>query len=444
MPMVDVVVLGAGASGLAAAHALHAAGVDVIVVEARDRTGGRVFTHRGPDASVPIELGAEFIHGRAPELDDLLREARLTSIEVEGRRWVSAGRRLRPVDDFWERIDRVMRRLDPEAEHDRSFRQFIDTRPGGRRLVHERRLAAQFVESFHAADTSLISAKSLAEDGSPGEDVRERRLARVSGGYGAVVDWLAAPLAGRIVLSTVVSRVRWTRGRVRIEARRLDGGDRPAIEARAVISAVPLGVLKAAVGDTGAIEFVPGLRQKKRALDGLAVGSAVRVALRFRERFWASEWFARRAKTDALDTLAFLHSADADFPVWWTAYPVRVPMMVGWQGGPQARRLAQLTPEEIERRAVQSLARQLGVPPRRMRAMVDGAWMHDWEHDPFARGAYSYQVVGGAGAPGGLARPLAGTVFFAGEAADREGRTGTVHGAIASGRRAAAEVMRAL
>ena len=70
--------------------------------------------------------------------------------------------------------------------------------------------------------------------------------------------------------------------------------------------------------------------------------------------------------------------------------------------------------------------------------------MHDWTHDPFARGAYSYQTVGGDQAPAALARPLRGTVFFAGEASDTDGRTGTVHGAIATGRRAAEEVTRSL
>jgi len=76
--------------------------------------------------------------------------------------------------------------------------------------------------------------------------------------------------------------------------------------------------------------------------------------------------------------------------------------------------------------------------------MVEASWLHDWEHDPLSRGPYSYQTVGGVDAPAALARPLRGTLFFAGEAADTEGRTGTVHGAIASGRHAAAEVERSL
>ena len=85
-----------------------------------------------------------------------------------------------------------------------------------------------------------------------------------------------------------------------------------------------------------------------------------------------------------------------------------------------------------------------GLSRVRMRNMVDGAWSHDWEHDPFARGAYSYQGIDGVGAPRDLARSLRGTLFFAGEAADLDGRTGTVHGAIAGGQRAAGEVERVL
>jgi len=79
-----------------------------------------------------------------------------------------------------------------------------------------------------------------------------------------------------------------------------------------------------------------------------------------------------------------------------------------------------------------------------MRGLVEGAWTHDWLHDPYSRGAYSYQLVGGVTAPDELARSLRGTLFFAGEASGSEGRTGTVHGALATGRRAAAEVERSL
>jgi monoamine oxidase len=284
----------------------------------------------------------------------------------------------------------------------------------------------------------------LAEGGSPGDDVRERRIGRLLDGYDRVIGWLAAPLGDRIRPSAVVTRVRWAPGNVSIDVRHPDGRSRPTIDARAAIIAVPLGVLKASQGESGAIEFDPELRTRRPVLDRLAMGSVVRIVLRLAEAFWASGWFAKHSRTEELDTLSFLQSQDEHFPTWWSAYPVRAPILVGWHGGPGATQLSQLAQEEVEDRAIHSLARLFHLPPRKVRGMVEAAWLHDWEHDPFSRGAYSYQMVGGIDAPAALARPLRSTLFFAGEAADVDGRTGTVHGAIATGRRAAAEVERSL
>ena len=440
----DVVVIGAGAAGLAAARRLHDAGIDVVVLEARERVGGRVFTHHDAGTPVPIELGAEFVHGSASPLDEILRDAGLAAVDISGRRWQVAGTQLRPLDDFWERLDKVMRRLDERRSPDRSFADFLATRPGGRRLAHDRRIAQQFVEGFHAADPARISERALASGGSPEGEVSERRLGRVLAGYDRVIEWLAAPLGNRIRRSAIVTRVRWAPGNVSVEARHPDGRARPSITARAAIVAVPAGVLKAPAGDVGAIEFDPELRTKREPLEQIAMGSVVRVVLRLSERFWATDWFAKQTGRRDLDTLAFLHTGDEEFPIWWTSYPVSAPVIVGWHGGPGASLLSQKASEEIEECAIQSLARQLSIGPRRMRSLVEGAWTHDWEHDPFSRGVYSYQTVGGADAPGVLARPLRGTLFFAGEATGSDDGTGTVHGAIATGHRAADEVRRSL
>jgi monoamine oxidase len=440
----DVVIIGAGAAGLSAARALAERGLDVVVLEARERIGGRVFTHRDRETAVAIELGAEFIHGSADELVGILQDGRIAAVDISGRRWQTMGERLRPADDFWESLDKVMRRLDPKRTPDRSFAEFLERKPGGRRLATERRLAANFVENFHAADLSLVSERALAEGGSPRGDVRERRIGRVIDGYDRVIEWIAAPVIDSIRLSAIATRVRWAPGNVMVESRHPDGRARPTIEGRAAIIAVPLGVLKAAPGETGSIEFDPDLRAKRPALDKLAVGTVTRITLRLSERFWASEWYAKQIGNQGLDTLSFLHTQDEHFPIWWTAYPVLAPVIVGWHGGPVGGAIAQLASEEIEELAIQSLARQFRIPARKVRDMVEGSWYHDWEHDPFARGAYSYQLVGGLDAPAALARPLRSTLFFAGEASSEEGITGTVHGAISTGRRAAEDVERAL
>lgn len=438
-----VVIIGAGAAGLAAARALHEAGVDVEVLEARDRIGGRIHTITDPQTTRPVELGAEFIHGEAPELQKVLDEASLVAADVCGTRWRPTPSGLRPLTGFWERLDRAMHLLDTSGAYggrhlDCSVAEVIRRRPGGRRLAPERRLARQYVEGFHAADLRLVSARALAEGGSPGDDVRERRLAHVVDGYGRVIAWLAKPIASRIRLSSIVTSVRWTRRRVVVH---LTHGT--PITARAAIITIPLGVLQSPPDRRGAIAFDPELRAKTHALAHLAMGAAVRIVLRLSERFWARETFARTHATEGIERLSFLHSADRDFPTWWTTYPFIAPLMVGWCGGPKARTLLEQPASTVTDRAIEALARQCGITRRRMRSLVAAAWMHDWVHDPFARGAYSYQMVGGIDAPAALARPLAGTLFFAGEATDTDGATGTVHGAIASGRRAARQVLRA-
>jgi monoamine oxidase len=455
-----VVVVGAGAAGLAAARSLHDAGLTIVVLEARRRIGGRICTHREPGVPEPIELGAEFIHGDAPEMQAILDEAGLRSVDVGGRRFeavnpaaASAGGRLRPADDYWQRLHRVLRHLDASAGSDESFRQFLDRKPGGRRDARNRRRALQFFEGFLAADSRRASTKAVAGDNDPSGDERAQRMGRIVDGYDRVVDALSGPIVTRIRRSVIVTRVGWRPGAVAVHSRAAAAGApqhetpvgraRPIVHARRVVITVPLGVLKAPPGETGSIEFIPALTQKAEALERMAMGSVVRVVLRFKTRFWTAVDFERRAGGEALEPLAFVQSDDEDFPVWWTQYPLRAPVMVGWCGGPRARVLNRLPPDRLADCAIASLARALGLSRRRLRAMVEGTWSHRWDADPLTRGAYSYQLVGGATAPDALARPLRGTLFFAGEATAPDGRTGSVDGAIASGLRAARQVRRA-
>lgn len=436
--------IGAGAAGLAAASHLHEAGVSVTVVEARARIGGRIFTVHDARSSTPVELGAEFIHGRADDLQPWLRAANARTIDVEGVRWRAGGHRLQRVTDFWEQLDRVMRRLPSLRERDRSFAAFLASRPGGRSLARERRLARQFVEGFHAADISRIGVHALAAGGSPGDDVRERRLGRVLDGYDGVLAPAAARLGSRIRLSCPVSAIEWDRGRVRVHVRSRRGSTRAPLSARAAILTVPLGVLQTRPPQPGAIRFDPPIDEKADALASLAMGSVMRVVVQWRGRFWADERLVARLRADDLDQLSFLHTNDDTFGTLWTAYPALEPRIVAWCGGPAARKLSGLGREPIVERVLQVLGAAFGRRSQSLAREVRAVWTHDWNADPFARGAYSYQLTGGEGAAHVLARPVKGTLFFAGEATDTSGSTGTVHGALASGVRAAAQVLHAV
>ena len=119
----DVVVIGAGVAGLIAAHRLANAGRRVVVLEGRDRVGGRVCSETAKHWPMPIELGAEFIHGGNPALEAWLKRCRLRKAGVIDQHWlVSKGTRV-SRSDAWERIDAVMRKIGPRFTG--SFAQWL-------------------------------------------------------------------------------------------------------------------------------------------------------------------------------------------------------------------------------------------------------------------------------------------------------------------------------
>ena len=440
----DVVVIGGGVAGLAAARALVEGGARVRLLEARDRIGGRVLTVRDDRLTSPIELGAEFIHGAAPETVGVVRDAHLITYEVLGERWRAGRGQLRRVDDYWKRLDLVMRRLDPELDPDRSFQEFLDSKPGGRRLARERTLAAEFIQGFHAADLARVSARSLAEGGSPGEDPDERRMGRLIDGYDRVPQWIARGLDDVIALDSTVERIAWRRRSVRVSITARPRHPPRTITARAAIIALPLGVLQSAPPTPGSVAIDPDPPTFRRALDTMESGAVLRIVLAFREPFWTERQIRGVPDGANLACMHFLHTLHAPIPVWWTSFPVRAPMLTGWVGGPRAHALVRQGREAILDTALDTLARHLSLRQRTLAGLLTGFWMHDWLGDPYARGAYSYPLVGGSQASRILARPVERTLFFAGEAMDSEMRSGTVHGAIGSGRRAARAVLLAL
>jgi monoamine oxidase len=438
---VDVAIVGAGVAGLAALRALTEAHFRVCVLEARDRIGGRIYTLHDPRLPHAIELGAEFIHGSAPELVDLAREAGLAPFIIEGDRRRPRGQKLVDATNYWGALHKVMRFL-PDSGPDESFAEFLEREPGGRGAGVARRLSRQFVEGFHAAQTEKISARALADGGAPSEDEEEQRIMRIPSGYSGIPRWLARDLDSLITTGTVVNSIEWERGRVAISARRQSGRS-VTVHARSVIVTIPLAVMFCPPTEDGAIDFRPRPTILDTMHRKLTVGSVQRAVFLFRERWW-TEKLRSVPKGESLENLSYIYGDTRDYPVWWTMYPAHVSGMVGWAGGPTALRLAGKPYEEKRERAIAALAKNFRVTKARVESQVVEMWTHDWNLDPFARGAYSYSMVGGAKAAAQLARGIEGTLWFAGEAADAEGRNGTVNGAIGSGRAAAKAVKRAL
>lgn len=427
--MMDTIVVGAGIAGITAARLLHAAGQRVVVLEARDRVGGRIRTDR--TAGFCVDRGASWIHGLTGNpLTGLVAALGMETREFTVGSFQAGGR---PIADY----DESRRLLDGEAArqwtvdvdtadhffqttiagsgHDESYaaaaeRALAETGWEPERAERVRAFYRHRTEEQCGAEAEQVAAHALDEDAIEGDEVI------FPGGYDVLPRALAEGLDVRPG-TTVTAVTRSTTG-VRVDTQ--DG----SFEAAHVIVTVPLGVLKA-----GAIEFTPALPDSVAGpIARLGMGVFNKVFLQFPDRFWQDGIYAIR------------QHGRASVP-WHSWYDVSAvsgkPMLLTFAGGAWGREIEQKTDEEVVSSVLHSLRRIYGDSvPRPM-----AHWITRWGIDPLALGSYSYVAVGSSHADhDAMAGPVDGVLHFAGEATwGRE--PSTVHGALHSGHRAAERVL---
>jgi monoamine oxidase len=401
----EIVVLGGGAAGLAAAWTVARAGREVVVLEAAAAPGGRIRTVHVPGLAAAVELGAEFVHGDAPWSRKLWRASGARVERTSDRHHHASLDGPRRDESTWQRLDAVMMQLDPGEGADRSVAEMLGRAQAEPEVLD---LARGYLTGFHALDPERASARGifLEESGQSGAE----RMARIVEGQDHIVDGLLR--SGLDVRTrTVVERVEHDGDRVVVHARGPLGAA-VTITAHAAVIALPLGVLQARD-----VVFDPPLTWP---LDAVAPGAVVRVVLLFDEPFWK-----QRVKK-----LSFLFGTGTYRAMWTMA-------LVAWCGGPAARELS--ARPELERidRAIEDLAVALSIPRGEVEGHLRGWHHHDWVNDPFARGAYAYTAVGGCERQPELAEPR-GSLVLAGEYVGGDAAvSSTVESALQSGRRAA-------
>jgi monoamine oxidase len=419
----QVLVIGAGIAGLAAARTLYDQGHTVTVLEARDRMGGRVWTDRTwPD--LPVDLGASWIHGvRGNPITGLAKEASVVTAATDYDNNLIYDAQGSPLpaaaaeDRLWSQLEALMQRvadLQDETDTDISLQAAIDQTLAQvdmdqADLQALRTLIITTIEHEYGADAAQLSLWNYDhEEDLPGGDVI------FPDGYDAIAAFLARGLDVR--LSHRVQRIDYDADTVQVQT------DQGTFSADQVVVTLPLGVLQ-----KGNVTFTPPLPAlKQAAIAALGMGLLDKLYLRFPAIFWPTE-------PEILNVIG-----DGEWAEWLNvAHYTGKPVLLGFNASRIARQMESRTDAEIVASAMQVLRTVYGpqIPdPESFR-------LTRWAQDPFAWGSYSYLPPNATPEMmDDLAAPVADRLFFAGEATYRE-HPSTVHGAYLSGLRAAEAIL---
>jgi len=404
----DVVVIGAGAAGIAAARRLAKARIAHVVLEARDRVGGRAHTI-SPEPGLPLDLGCGWLHSADINPLPALFEAHGIAVDRSPAPWS----RSVPTADWGPEAQRdfnlAFEAFDARAEaaaQDGVDRPASDLLAPGCRWNPRLDAISAYYNGAELDQVSILDYAAYVDTGVNW---------RAAEGYGRAVAAFADGAAIRT--GCPVAKVRHDGGDLRIET------PQGTLGARAVIVTAPTSLLA-----QGRLAFVPDLPQVRAAAEGLPLGLADKVFLALREADGAPADRHVIGAPDRTDTGSY------------HLRPLGRPYVEGFFGGAHARALEAEGPQAMARFAIEELGKQMGADfARRLEPLAQTAWAAD----PWARGAYSHALPGRSGERAVLARPVDGRLFFAGEATSPHAYS-TAHGAWESGERAAGEALAAL
>gem|GEM_PF-2576570 len=418
----DVIVIGAGMSGITAADKLDSEGFDVLVLEARDRIGGRTWTLYWDEAGMPVDMGAGWIHGNNPNnpISQIVQENGIELFETDMNSGVLLGADGQWIEDDeyyeiesmytefmeyrWEYAETTNQDSSVKAAED----SFVKLKNLSTTQQHQLRFmintALEHEESADAYDLSLWT-----DIGKPliGTEVIFPE------GYVQILDTLDDDL--NIKLEHIVTKIKYDNQGVTVTT------NKGEFNSKYVISTLPMGVLK-----SGDVEFSPPLpADKQQAIDRIGMGAMNKLYLLFDDMFWDDETLLN-------------YVSDDGSPMWeiFNLNGLGKPILLGFTAGDHSRQLEQLSDDEIVADLMSILEKMYGDETLQPVDYIRTKWVSD----PFTKGAYSYIGVGATEADyAALAKPVMNRVFFAGEATYVD-YLATVHGAYLSGLREAANI----
>lgn len=413
----DIIIIGAGATGLMAAKELSAAGYAICLLEADSKAGGRMATVYTPGFDQPVETGAEFVHGNLPLTLQLLKEANIIyhpvggeMINVQNGKWHSD----EAHDEHWGFF---MQKLE-QLQSDMTISAFLDRYFAAPEYTLLRNGVQRFAEGFDLADITKASMLAVREEWQHEEEEQYR----IEGGYIRLTNYLHDECVKQkvsIYFNQEINKVDYRGGNIRVYS--TDGN---VYEGKLLIVTVSAGILQ-----SGNIIFTPALAAHQTAIEQLGYGTVIKYLLQFNTAFWDSYG----------DDIGFLLSNEG-VPTWWTQKPSQSNILTGWLGGPKAQGKSNSTKAELLEEAISSLSHIFNQSPETLRDQLQQYEIICWSSHPLTKGGYSYYTMQSAQAKKVLSKPANDLIFFAGEAIYDGESQGTVEAALQNGKAVAEKV----
>lgn len=419
MDETDVVIVGAGASGLVAAVELLSAGRSVRVVEANGRPGGRILTFQNG-----IEGGAEFVHGNLPLTQKYIRQSGLslqpmgTAIfEKEKGKW-------QKQYQFMSGWDELMKKL-AQLSADMSLSDFLLQNFGDPKYDELRASVQRYAEGYDLVDVKVASVLALRQEWEKEEQIQYR----INGGYGAIIRFLESQVherKGVIEYGNSVCKI--IRAQKRVSTFLENGA---CFFSEKVIVTVPPGVWLKGVEAKGYVVFEPAIPAYLQALNNIGFGPVIKWVFDFSDSFWSSK----------IGETGFIFSNEK-IPTWWTYPGFHKNRIAGWLGGPGALEYQNASENKLLNLAIESLSGMFELSTSDIRKREIHHEIVNWNAREFAYGGYSYATLGTSMARLFLLQPIEECIFFAGEALYQGPYSGMVEAALQNGKDVAQRVLR--
>jgi monoamine oxidase len=417
----SVIIIGGGIAGLIAAKKLSAQNKRVVLLEARDRLGGRINSITLENLpGLVLEYGAEFIHGKLPATLELLKEYKIPFHPVEGEMVNLTKESLSAHEGVaWNKLVQKM----SELKKDVTLSDFLDDHFPGEKNVSFKNSIKKYASGFDLADPDSASTMALYREWNAESDDQFR----IEGGYKELVIALyndCIRSGCKMFTSTIVKEIAWSKESVKVLT-----VTEKLFTASKVLITIPGGILTEET-KKGFIHFKPSIAEKIDAYRNIGFGSVIKIFLVFNAAFWESQY------KDA----GFFFTPDA-IPTWWTQNPKKNNLLIGWLGGCEAKKWIQQTDEKILEAAIDSLALSFGLPKEQLNKRLLYSKIVNWYIEDFTHGGYSFSKVDTSMAKKQLNEPAENTIYFAGEALYDGPMQGTVEAALQNGIETAEKMM---